>query len=843
MMDRAVQKELIELLASLLQIFQQIDWRDREQRQMVLDILQSVDDKCNKDLPSVRYEQYHDMVGSLGQIIEETDWQQLDSDDLGQCRELCQEIVECVQQYLRDEVYIKKEIFFLPYKASMWDSLESVWQAAVDDKEHCNAYVVPIPYYERNSDGEIGERRCEADLFPDYVPVLDWHEYTLDRLKELQPDAIFIHNPYDDANFVAAIDSNYCSRELKHATKHLYYIPYYSTTGGMAESQAMLPAYENVEAIFVQAERLVGFFDESIRHKIYPLGSPKFDKVINYCQNPPTPPQEWLEKMRGKKVYFFNTSLGGLMADTGAFLQKMAYVFNLFAKRKDACLLWRPHPLLFSTIKSIRQTAIPEYEKLLNFFISHDIGIYDDTPLIEMAIACSDVYIGDLGTSVTSLFGVAGKPIFALDNQIHELPGPEDWRGKAVNGFAHYIGDWLITWNNCLLHSPNHDYNYELYCRLHDDQDGGYYSTVWVKDDKVYVCPSSIQNILVIQDHKIIKTIPLREEENQGGLFAGSRMVGDKIFLLPLRYPDLVCLDTNNDTVSYIEGVKGTTSVQFNDVWLAGGSCVFKDKLYISAITSAKQLIVDPKTLSVDVRELESNRSQGGFNVLFPDGDYIWMYAAQGQEIWKWNPNNDSVQKYCDFPDGFTCYHPGMHYECDIQPFGSTAYNKDYLYIVPNWGNQFLKLNKATGEITKWYVPFKASSQAANGYLYTWGIGGFIWESFECNSKDLKFVYWPTRKLYHVNLDDAIWEEIPVTFDDESKKQMAIGYDRMSAWFLYGCMENAFNSLEDLLDDNIHGKQFDRDQQLAAYSSIAANIDGTAGKKIYDFVMERMLAK
>ena len=103
-------------------------------------------------------------------------------------------------------------------------------------------------------------------------------------------------------------------------------------------------------------------------------------------------------------------------------------------------------------------------------------------------------------------------------------------------------------------------------------------------------------------------------------------------------------------------------------------------------------------------------------------------------------------------------------------------------------------------------------------------------------------MYYPTRKLYRVNLDDDTWEEIPVTFDAESKKRMAIGYDRMSAWFLYGCMENAFNSLQDLLDGNIHGKQFDRDLQLAAYSSIAANNDGTAGEKIYDFVMERMTA-
>lgn len=46
----------------------------------------------------------------------------------------------------------RREVVFLPYKASMWDSLESVWKAA-DEDPNCDAYVVPIPYYDRNSDG------------------------------------------------------------------------------------------------------------------------------------------------------------------------------------------------------------------------------------------------------------------------------------------------------------------------------------------------------------------------------------------------------------------------------------------------------------------------------------------------------------------------------------------------------------------------------------------------------------------------------------------------------------------------------------------------------------------
>ena len=39
----------------------------------------------------------------------------------------------------------RREIVFLPYKASMWDSLESVYLAAKED-ENCDAYCIPIPY-------------------------------------------------------------------------------------------------------------------------------------------------------------------------------------------------------------------------------------------------------------------------------------------------------------------------------------------------------------------------------------------------------------------------------------------------------------------------------------------------------------------------------------------------------------------------------------------------------------------------------------------------------------------------------------------------------------------------
>ena len=226
---------------------------------------------------------------------------------------------------------------------------------------------------------------------------------------------IFIHNLYDNTNFVTSVHPFFYSENIKKFTDCLVYIPYYATAGGMSEGQSLCPAYAYADYIIIQAEKYRQYFDARIPdNKFLALGSPKFDRVIHKCQNPPIPPQGW--DLGGKKVYFFNTSIGGMLGNTEVFLKKMRYVFDIFKGRDDVCLLWRPHPLMESTFDSMRSMYKPWYEALKKEFIDEKIGIYDDTPDIERTIALSDAYISDTLSSVTALFGVAGKPIFTLNN-------------------------------------------------------------------------------------------------------------------------------------------------------------------------------------------------------------------------------------------------------------------------------------------------------------------------------------------------------------------------------------------------------------------------------------------
>ncbi|MBR6268745.1 MAG: hypothetical protein IKR28_10505, partial [Selenomonadaceae bacterium] len=467
---------------------------------------------------------------------------------------LCDELLQDVAVNLAKENRFKKEMVFLPYKASMWDSMESVWQAASNDRDHTIAYVVPIPYAELNPDGSAREWHCEAAEFPKYVPVLD---YRYIDLEAMHPSVIVIHNAYDNYNLVTSVDAKYYTRNLKICTDLLVYIPYYVVSGDMEPTQGRIPPLLNVDYIIVQSEAVIQYFSPTIpREKFLPLGSPKLDRVISLCKNPPVPPAAWKWKMQGKRVYFYNNTLASMLADPEQFLKKLQYVFACFRGRADVCLIWRPHPLLETTFKGMRPEYFSEFERIRDCYIAEDFGIYDKTPDIEKTIAVSDAYIGNDGTSVISLFEVAGKPVFYLDNRIQCLPEKDDWLGH-VNRVWHFLArDWLIAYGNQLWHAPKHDLHFHHACDLSEYGGGGCYGALLELESRLYVCPQNAQDLLVVEHEKIVRRIPLDRNLVRPGAFSGVTYGfadhEDYFFLLPVMYPAVVRYDFRHDKLDYI---------------------------------------------------------------------------------------------------------------------------------------------------------------------------------------------------------------------------------------------------------------------------------------------------
>ena len=325
----------------------------------------------------------------------------------------------------------RKEVVFLPYKASMWDSLESVWKAADEDTD-CDAYVIPIPYYDKNPDGSFKEMHYEGDQYPEYVPVTPYGEYDFANRK---PDAIYIHNPYDEFNYVTSVHPFFYAKNLRKYTDKLVYIPYFilkeispddskaiegmehfCTVPGVFYADQVIVQSEDMRTIYIHV--LTKEFGEESRRtwetKILGLGSPKMDKVMRTQKEDIDIPEEWLkiiQKPDGsyKKIVFYNTSINALLYHEDKMLAKMQDVFHMFKENQDeVVLLWRPHPLIKSTIESMRPKLWEAYEQIVEQYLEEGWGIYDDTSDLNRAIALCDAYYGD-GSSVVQLCQKAGK--------------------------------------------------------------------------------------------------------------------------------------------------------------------------------------------------------------------------------------------------------------------------------------------------------------------------------------------------------------------------------------------------------------------------------------------------
>ena len=340
---------------------------------------------------------------------------------------------EDIKSGFENDIKVKKEAVFLPYKASMWDSLESIWKKYDADPEW-DAYVIPIPYFELNPEGQVSKRVYEGASFPKDVPVVSFKDYDFEHRR---PDEIYIINPYDDRGFVTTVDPFFYTTNLKNFTDCLVYVPYFVLDEPVFNNLSymenlkgfvLLPGVTNSNKVIVQSEKmreayikiLVDKFGEKSREicekRIFGTGSPKIEKILNAKISDYEIPADWEKKIvkpdgTRKKIVLYNTSLGAFLDNSELMIKKIERALEIFKENKDEItLLWRPHPLLISTISSMRPELLDDYMKIVNKYKADDFGIYDDSPDMDRALVLSDAYYGDR-SSLVVLYEKIKKPI------------------------------------------------------------------------------------------------------------------------------------------------------------------------------------------------------------------------------------------------------------------------------------------------------------------------------------------------------------------------------------------------------------------------------------------------
>ena len=300
-----------------------------------------------------------------------------------------------------------------------------------------DCYVVPIPFYDVLPDNSLGNIHYEGDRYPDYVPVTSYLKYSIEARR---PDVIFFHNPYDEYNRVTRIPEQYYSKNLKKSTDMLVYVPYFvSEEDGPAEYQCYTSGVLFADRVIVQPgsiyKKYCRVYTNVVRHnglehtlipaeqKFLPLGSPKFDKVLNMKYELEDLPEAWQKVIRKpdgsrKKILLYNLSISPMLENREQTLKKLDNVFQFFRERREELvLLWRPHPLLTKTIESMVPWLRDAYMQRVRQFQEEGWGIYDETPDPNLAMVLSDGYYGDMSSLVTT-YRETGKPILLQDAYI-----------------------------------------------------------------------------------------------------------------------------------------------------------------------------------------------------------------------------------------------------------------------------------------------------------------------------------------------------------------------------------------------------------------------------------------
>lgn len=736
------------------------------------------------------------------------------------------QIKESIQSDIPDS---PAEIVFLPYKASMWDALDSVYRAATQEKK-CNVTVMPIPYYNINLKGEILSVEYEGNLFPADISITDFRKV---NLEQLHPDIIFIHNPYDEWNKVTQVPNEFFSSTLIHQTEHLIYIPYFVTTGEkIKDDYCYLPAVRNAWRTFVQSDAVRNCYikNGADSYKIVAMGSPKFDMVIQKQKNLPTMPEEWNKALNGRKVFLLNTHLNPIINNAKETMDRLQKIFLLFKERDDVALLWRPHPLSIQTAKSMNPEMLNQYLQLVHEFKNLPNGIYDDTTDVHRAIALSDAYIGDW-SSLVSLYGITGKPIYIMDvrENINIKEPIEDicltfacgaWQGNTVwVTDERYNGLYKI---DMLKGDAEFITSFEKEEILAETL----YHRIVLYKDKLYMIPWSAEYIAVYN----IKNNCLQYLKPKCKMAGGIYKFGEAIqyahylFLFPAYASEIVRINMEDESIDYYgaELLELLKEIKKEYAFFLSGEA-FDNIAWITSRKGSYLLrfdmdkcfgkIYSMKKSDVELVDLTGNGKQ--FYLLNVIGEVYFWDSEQNEEqlIWKYKG------------------------KCIGAPFYRIVRVQNCLWLLPGRENKVIKIDILQNFMEK-EISFPGEYNIKNVQATKF---------YDYNVQNNRIILYPGNMNMMAEIDcerDTIMAKGILLRDNKQCNQRVLhmvgkgeGYSNNKGLYLY---KQGICAVERFLNIVSSGKEIYEIQRKKIFSKMSLNTDGTCGEKIWLYVKNKL---
>lgn len=316
-------------------------------------------------------------------------------------------IGEIIYQNLKTKYYSdgrtdKFKILFCPYKDEMWDSMQTIYEAAIKDSQIL-AKIMPIPYYTLQNLKPKGiriEYENDKHNFPDALDSEKW-------------DVIIFHYPYDNCNTLTR--PLLFSTDLKAFCKHLVLVGYACVGGRLPTlTETSIPGVRNADLVVWENEEAANEAQKQLSGKsnaeCVGWGSAKYDCVFYEHYHFP---MAWRKKSEGKKKILLQSSIVPYM-NCSYKLDQIEQVIQKYEKQTNYFLLWRFHPLYRTTILAHRPHELIRFNSLVTRVNNMPNGCIDEEEMPEKSIVFCDEMISD-GSSLVHLWNKTGKKLTLLD--------------------------------------------------------------------------------------------------------------------------------------------------------------------------------------------------------------------------------------------------------------------------------------------------------------------------------------------------------------------------------------------------------------------------------------------
>lgn len=745
------------------------------------------------------------------------------------CNKKMEKLLKSIEHSIRyDLPDSPAEIVFMPYKASMWDALDSVYRAAIQE-ENCHVIVMPIPYYNANRKDQRVDLYYEGNLFSEDISITDYRAYDLEKE---HPDVIFIHNPYDNYNYVTQVPREYFSSELMKHTDHLIYIPYFITKGDEVKDEyCVMPAVHNAWRTFVQSEAVRKCYlrNGADPDKIVAVGSPKFDMVIKMQKNPPKMPVEWKKALNGRKIFLLNTHLNPIINEAEKQLDKLHQIFELFRHREDAALLWRPHPLSIETAKAMNPQMLDNYLHTIDEFKTLPNGVYDETPDVHRAIAISDAYVGNWSSLVT-LYGITGKPmyLFTSNSDTKICVREQAYRlhfscGLVVDG---------VLWASAETHNGLYKIDLEtgiaqLICRFNDENTVGVkqlYKKIVHYDNKLYMIPWLAKSIAVysLESGEMEYITPDYSRICGSPRFGEAMQYKEYLYLFPARITGIVRINlVTKEMEYYTECCRQLMEVGGINTFFVNGTFAY-DKAWVASAKTNCFVEFFMREHTYQIHFIGSENTPILDVAIADDGYRVYILNIE-DEVFEWDRRQDKVRRIWKNPDF-----------ADVCGYGRIVWLDDCLWLVPVRENKVVKLhytNPDNYEISEIMLP-------DNCYDDT---NLYIRRLINYSLQDGKILVYPScmNFAYIINCDENVIETKEIVTENPYE------YDAQLEWYITNSekdniISESFLPLEYFVNARIADKINDSKKTEFEFKKMQSNTDGFCGNKIWKYVSKAL---